>query len=115
MKRFLVLLAAFVSLHAFARGDATPSIKFGFLSYQAAIQSMADYTMVQQKLTDLKSQYQAEAEALAPLYAKLNEVLAAIGQERGYAFILDTDVKALPFINPAMGEDINDTVKDALQ
>lgn len=171
MKRFLVLLVAFVSLHAFAQSDATPSVKFGYLSYQTAIQSMADYATVQQKLTDLKSQYQAEAkrvedefnrkyeefldgqrdfpksilqkrqtelqelmekninfrnnsrellakaetEALAPLYAKLNDVLVAIGQERGYAFILDTDVKALPFINPAMGEDINDTVKDALQ
>ena len=55
-----------------------------------------------------------EAAAYAPLYDQLNEVLAAIGQERGYAFILDTDVKALPFINPAMGEDISQVVKDAL-
>ena len=171
MKRFLVLLVAFVSLHAFAQDDATPSVKFGYLSYQAAIQSMADYNLVQQRLTDLKNQYQAEAkrvedefnrkyeefldgqrdfpksilqkrqselqelmekninfknssrqqlaeaetEAFSPLYAKLNAVLAAIRQDRGYAFILDTDVKALPFINPDMGEDINDIVKDALK
>ena len=171
MKRFLVLLVAFVSLNTFAQGDATSSIKFGYLSYQAAIKSMADYALVQQKLTGLKAQYQAEAkrvedefnrkyeeflegqrdfpksilqkrqtelqelmekniafknksneqlaqaetEALAPLYAKLNEKLAAIGQEKGFAFILDTDVKALPFINPSMGEDINQQVKNALQ
>ena len=56
-----------------------------------------------------------EAEALAPLYDKLNATLAAIGQEKGYAFVLDTDVKALPFINPAMGEDINEVVKNALK
>ena len=171
MKRFLVLLVAFVSLNAFAQGDATSSIKFGYLSYQAAIQSMPDYALVQQKLADLKAQYQAEAkrvedefnrkyeeflegqrefpksilqkrqtelqelmaknvafknnsleqlakdeaEALAPLYDKLNATLAAIGQEKGYAFVLDTDVKALPFINPAMGEDINEVVKNALK
>ena len=171
MKRFLVLLVAFVSLNAFAQGDATSSFKFGYLSYQTAIQSMPDYTLVQQKLADLKAQYQAEAkrvedefnrkyeeflegqrdfpksilqkrqtelqelmaknvafknnslgqlakdeaEALAPLYDKLNAALAAIGQEKGYAFVLDTDVKALPFINPAMGEDINEVVKNALK
>ena len=171
MKRLLVLLVAFVSLHAFAQNDATSSIKFGYLSYQTAIKAMADYNLVQQRLADLKGQYQAEAkrvedefnrkyeefldgqrdfpksilqkrqselqelmekninfknssrellaqaetDALAPLYAKLNAILAAIGQERGYAFILDTDVKALPFINPDMGEDINDIVKDAIQ
>ena len=171
MKRFLVLLVAFVSLNAFAQGDATSSIKFGYLSYQAAIQSMPDYALVQQKLADLKAKYQAEAkrvedefnrkyeeflegqrefpksilqkrqtelqelmaknvefknksieqlandktEAFAPLYDKLNAALAAIGHERGYAFILDTDVKALPFINPAMGEDINEVVKNALK
>ena len=170
MKRFLVLLVAFVSLNAFAQGDATSSIKFGYLSYQAAIQSMPDYALVQQKLADLKAQYQAEAkrvedefnrkyeeflegqrdfpksilqkrqtelqelmakniafksnsleqlaneqtEAFAPLYDKLNAALAAIGHERGYAFILDTDVKALPFINPAMGEDINEAVQELL-
>ena len=173
MKRFLVLLVAFVSLNAFAQDDATSSssIKFGYLSYQEAIKSMPDYAQVQQNLTELKAKYQAEAkrvedefnrkyeeflegqrdfpksilqkrqtelqelmqkniafknssleqlakdekEAYAPLYDKLNAALAAIGQEKGYAFILDTDVKALPFINPAMGEDINEAVKDALK
>ena len=173
MKRFLVLLVAFVALHAFAQGDATSSssVKFGYLSYQTALKSMPGYTLAQQKLNDLKAQYQAEAkrvedefnrkyeeflegqrdfpksilqkrqtelqelmakniafksnsleqlakdeaEALAPLYDKLNAALAAIGQEKGYAFVLDTDVKALPFINPAMGEDINEIVKNALK
>ena len=171
MKRFLVLLVAFVSLHAFAQDEATPSIKFGYLSYQAAIKSMADYSLVQQKLTDLKAQYQAEAkrvedefnrkyeeflegqrefpksilqkrqtelqelmekniafknssreqlakeetEAFAPLYNKLNETLAKICAEKGYAFIIDTDIKAVPVVNPLMCEDINLVVQDALK
>ena len=146
-------------------------MKFGFLSYEAALQSMPDYTLAQNKLADLKAQYQseskrvedefnrkyeeflegqrefpktilqkrqselqelmdkniafkqqglaelarAEQEAMAPLRIKLIEALGKIGRERGYAFIVDTDQKAMPFINPAMGEDINQTVQDALK
>ena len=146
-------------------------MKFGFLSYEAALQSMPDYTLVQKNLADLKAQYQTEAkrvedefnrkyeeflegqrefpktilqkrqselqelmqkniafkqqsldelakaeqEAMAPLRIKLIEALGKIGRERGYAFIVDTDQKALPFINPDMGEDINQTVQDALK
>ena len=146
-------------------------MKFGFLSYEAALQSMPDYTLVQNKLADLKAQYQTEAkrvedefnrkyeeflegqrefpktilqkrqtelqelmqkniefkqnsiqelakaeqEAMAPLRIKLIETLGNIGRERGYAFIVDTDQKALPFINTAMGEDINQLVQNALK
>ena len=173
MKRILVLLVAFVSLNAFAQGEATQanSVKFGYLSYQAAVKSMPDYALVQQKLTDLKAQYQAEAkrvedefnrkyeeflegqrdfpktilqkrqtelqelmqkniafknsgleqlakdekEAFAPLYAKLNATLAKICAEKGYAFIIDTDIKAVPVVNPLMCEDINQTVQDAIK
>ena len=57
----------------------------------------------------------AEQETMAPLRIKLIEALGKIGRERGYAFIVDTDVKALPFINPDMGEDINQLVQDALK
>jgi outer membrane protein len=158
-----------VFLGVSAQENAT--LKFGFLSYEAALQSMPDYTLAQNNLADLKAQYQTEAkrvedefnrkyeeflegqrefpktilqkrqselqelmqkniafkqqgldelaraeqEAMAPLRIKLIEALGKIGRERGYAFIVDTDQKALPFINPAMGEDINQTVQDALK
>ena len=36
-------------------------MKFGFLSYEAALKSMPDYTLAQKKLADLKAQYQTEA------------------------------------------------------
>ena len=58
---------------------------------------------------------QAEKQAMAPLRIRLIELLGSIGRERGYDFIYDTDTKALPFINPAIGEDINQLVQDALQ
>lgn len=170
MKRLAsIILFMCVFLGVSAQENAT--LKFGFLSYEAALQAMPDYTLAQKKLADLKAQYQTEAkrvedefnrkyeeflegqrefpktilqkrqselqelmqkniefkqqsldelakaeqEAMAPLRIKLIEALGKIGRERGYAFIVDTDQKALPFINPAMGEDINQTVQDALK
>ncbi len=41
-------------------------------------------------------------------------VLKTIGQERGYAFIINTDKESVPFINPALGEDITSDVKALL-
>lgn len=146
-------------------------MKFGFLSYEAALQSMGEYALVQKQMADLRTQYEAETkrvedefnakyedflegqrefpktilqkrqtelqelmqkniefkqnsiqelakaeqEAMAPLRIKLIETLGNIGRERGYAFIVDTDQKALPFINLAMGEDINQLVQNALK
>jgi len=49
---------------------------------------------------------QAEEAALAPVREELAQRLNAIGKERGYAFILNTDNNALPFINLEMGEDV---------
>ena len=57
----------------------------------------------------------AEQEAMAPLKIRLIELLQQIGTERGYAFVYDTDTKALPFILPEAGVDINQTVQNALQ
>lgn len=170
MKR-LASIILFMCVFLGVSAQENNTMKFGFLSYEAALQSMPDYTLAQNKLAELKAQYQTEAkrvedefnrkyeeflegqrefpksilqkrqselqelmdkniafkqqglaelaraeqEAMAPLRIKLIEALGKIGRERGYAFIVDTDQKALPFINPAMGEDINQTVKDALK
>ena len=170
MKR-LASIILFMCVFLGVSAQENNTMKFGFLSYEAALQSMPDYTLAQKKLADLKAQYQleskrvedefnrkyeeflegqrefpktilqkrqselqelmdkniafkqqglaelarAEQEAMAPLRIKLIEALGKIGRERGYAFIVDTDQKAMPFINPAMGEDINQTVQDALK
>ncbi len=53
---------------------------------------------------------QAEADMYAPLKTKLADVLRRIGTERGYAFIINTDGDALPFVNDAYGEDITAAV-----
>ena len=160
-------MCIFLSLHA--QEDTT--LRFGYLSYETALKSMPDYAVVQQKLADLRQQFQdetlrvedefnrkyeeflegqrefpqsilqkrqmelqelmeknlafkensrkelekAEQDLMAPLKIRLIEVLDKMGRERGYAFIIDTDMKALPFINPAMGHDLNQQVQDALK
>ena len=49
---------------------------------------------------------QAESDMYRPLYER---------HERGYAFILNTDNNAVPFVNSAYGEDITTIVSDALR
>lgn len=169
MKR-LASIALFISVFLGCHAQEN-AFRFGYLSYDAVLQSMPEYTLVQQNMTKLREQYQAETlrikdefnrkyeefldgqrdfpktilqkrqselqelmeknitfkensqaelaqaekEAMAPLRIRLIELLGKIGRERGYAFIIDTDKTALPFINPAMGDDINQLVKDALK
>lgn len=58
---------------------------------------------------------QAEDDMNMPLKAKLGSVLKRIGTERGYAFILNTDNDACPYIDPAQGTDITAELKDLLK
>ena len=56
----------------------------------------------------------AEATMLDGLKSTITTTLVMLGQERGYAFILNTDQNAVPFINPALGEDITTDVISTL-
>ena len=136
MKRLAIILTSmciFLSLQA----QENATFRFGYLSYEAALKSMPDYTIVEfpktilqkrqtelQELLDKNLEFKehsrmelekAEQDLMAPLKIRLIEVLGNIGRQCGYAFIVDTDVKALPFINPAMGIDLNQQVQDALK
>lgn len=57
---------------------------------------------------------QAEADAFAPVKNKLYNALTKVGQAQGYAFILNTDGDACPYVNPEMGEDATEHIKEAL-
>ena len=57
---------------------------------------------------------QAEADAFAPVKNKLYIALTKVGQAQGYAFILNTDGDACPYVNPEMGEDATELIKEAL-
>lgn len=58
---------------------------------------------------------EAERDLLAPLHTRIAGTLRAIGEERGYAFIINTDGNACPFINPAKGENISSEVSERLR
>jgi outer membrane protein len=53
----------------------------------------------------------AQQEAYDSLKVKLRLAVKVIGDQRGYAFILNTDNDAVPYVNNATGEDITDIVK----
>ena len=91
--------------------DFAPSIR---QKRQAELQEMMEKNVAfKQEARRLLEQ--AEHDAYAPLNAKLNGILQHIGKEKGYAFILNTDNNALPYVDPAMGENIIAIVKDALK
>ena len=170
-KRILLSIFAIMALTTAAAQDVVSGFCFGYLSYEAALKAMPDYALVQQKMDQMRQQFQAETLRvedefnlkyeefldgqrdfpktilqkrqtelqelmernirfkeeskkeleqtekllLAPLKIRLIELLGTIARERGYAFIVDTDQKALPYINPSMGEDITQIVQDALK
>ena len=167
MKKLILFLLLLTALPTMAQSG----LKFGFLSYEAALRSMPEYATKQSDMAELYQKYeaeqkrvesdfnkkyeefldgqksfpktilqkrqselqemldknvafkkeslrllqQAEEDAMAPIKARLADVLSAIGQERGYAFIVNTDEKATLWLNPAMGEDITAIVKEQLQ
>ena len=58
---------------------------------------------------------QAENDAFAPLKRKLNATVKKIGMERGYAFVLNTDGDACPYVDSTKGDDISVIIADALK
>lgn len=100
--------------------------------YEEFLDGQSDFapTILQKRQTELQELFhknvafkaeaakllkQAEAEAYAPLREKISKVLAKIGAEHGYAFILNTDGDACPYIDPEMGEDVSQLVREALR
>ena len=57
----------------------------------------------------------AEEESYAPLKAKMNAALQQIGKENGFAFILNTDNNATPYLSAEMGVDITEALKEKIK
>ncbi len=51
---------------------------------------------------------------LQPVRHKLNKAIQAVGLERGYEYVLNTAKGDYPFINPIVGEDATEAVKEKL-
>ncbi|MBP3849830.1 MAG: OmpH family outer membrane protein [Prevotella sp.] len=56
----------------------------------------------------------AEAQMIAAMRTSIDVIVSTIAQERGYAFVLNSDKQAVTFINPAMGEELTEVVKQLL-
>ena len=57
---------------------------------------------------------QAEKDLVAEVQKKLNRILLEVGVEYGYGFILNTDDNACPYINPVVGVDVTEIVRQKL-
>lgn len=57
---------------------------------------------------------QAEQDAMAPVKGKVLAAIRKLGQQRGYAFILNADGDAVPYIDMAYGDNLNDAVLSLL-
>lgn len=91
--------------------DFAPSI---LQKRQAELQDLMQKNRAFKKQTEQLLQ-QAEEEAYAPLERKLQEAVQLVGQSHQYAFILNTDENAAPYINPAMGVDVSQAILQAIQ
>ena len=80
---------------------------------QSELQDMLDKNVAFKKESQ-RLLNQAEEDAMLPIKVRLAGVLNAIGRERGYAFIVNTDEKSTLWLNPTIGEDITAIVKEQL-
>jgi len=91
--------------------DFAPSI---LKKRQAELQEMIDkneaFKEESQRLLN-----QAKTDAYAPVVAKLNDAIRQMGRTKGYAFVLNTDNNALPYVDALVGEDITELLKNALK
>lgn len=80
---------------------------------QSELQEMLDRN-IEFKKQSQKMLSEAEAKMMEVIKTTINMAVNIIAQERGYAFVLNTDKEAVTFINPALGEDITEAVKQLL-
>ena len=57
----------------------------------------------------------AERDLMQPIEDKVDAAIRVVGAERKYDFIFDADLKALPYLNPALCEDATAFVKEKLE
>jgi len=93
------------------QNELAPSIRN---KRQAELKDMIEKN-VAFKAESVKLMQQASAEAMQPLREKVGAALSKLAAEKGYIFVLNTDNDAVPYINPSAGEDITDTLINALR
>lgn len=77
---------------------------------QAELQSLME-NGISFRMQSQKTLEQAEKDLMAEVKKRLNNIILEVGVEYGYAFVLNTDDDACPFINPVIGVDVTDLVR----
>lgn len=90
--------------------DFVPSILH---KRQAELQEMMEKNVAFRKEAE-RLLKQAQDDAYAPLRKKINEAAAKVGSARGYAFILNTDGDACPYIDATVSEDATVFIREIL-
>ena len=164
-------LLALMPLSMSAQGTAaTSDFKFGYLSYEAVLQSMPEYMQLKADLAQLREKYEAEQkrveadfnkkyeefldgqssypktilqkrqselqemldkniafkkesqpllqnaenDGMGVLKARVSEAMMKVGLARNLAFIINTDVNGISWLNVNKGEDVAEAVKAML-
>ena len=77
---------------------------------QSELQELLDKNIAFKK-ESTKMLNDVEDQMIATMRASIDVIVSTIAQERGYAFVLNSDKQAVTFINPAKGEDMTEAVK----
>ena len=81
---------------------------------QSELQEMLDKNIAF-KNESLRILNETEAQLMESINLMVKICVQQVGQKHGYAFILNTDADALPWLNPEMGEDVTEEVKALLR
>ena len=76
---------------------------------QAELQSLME-NGIAFRMKSQQTLEQAEKDLMEEVKKKLNNIILEVGVEYGYAFVLNTDDDACPFINPVIGVNVTDLV-----
>lgn len=80
---------------------------------QAELQELMDNGIKFRKEAE-KLLSDAEQSLLKNLSHQLDEAIVEVGMEMGYSFIINIDDNACPFINPILGDDVSNVVREKL-
>ena len=81
---------------------------------QSELQEMLDKNIAF-KNESLRILNETEAQLMESVNLMVKICVQQVGQQHGYAFILNTDANAVPWLNPEMGVDVTEEVKALLQ
>ena len=81
---------------------------------QGELQEMLDKNIAF-KNESLRILNETESQLMESINLMVKICVQQVGQRHGYAFILNTDADALPWLNPEMGEDVTEEVNALLK